>query len=143
MRITDRLRAQNEVVLQQLRRLEQLIDDGAGSEILAAVVATIAAAEDEHALNEEPIVMSALGRVLGPGYPVLRELAREHRQLRGLETRIADGSCDAAQARVFALTLRGHLQREAEDLLPLVDRWVAEATLSLLADECATAEAVR
>jgi hemerythrin-like domain-containing protein len=135
MRITDRLRAQNDVVLQQLEHLERLINGGAAADVLAAVVETIAAAEEEHSVNEEPILISALGRVLGPGYPALREISEDHRHLRRLRSQMASGDCDVLQARVFVEVLRAHLQREARDLFPLVDRWVERAALSESFDE--------
>src|SRR5262249_3658215 len=78
MRITDRLKVEHGVYLQQLRTLQELLALKAPRPVLAAVVDTIASSEERHAEIEERALYPALINALGPQFPALAAVARDH-----------------------------------------------------------------
>jgi hemerythrin-like domain-containing protein len=129
MKITDRLKVEHGVFLQQLRVLRSLAALQAPHPILAAVVETIAAAEEQHSQIEERLLYPALAKVLGPGAPDLVTVAREHAALRQAVARIRGGEFQIGDIVRFADTLQDHLEREIHTLFALADEWLTEEQL--------------
>jgi len=125
MKITDRLKAEHGVFLHQLDRLEDLALNNTPMDVLAAVVETIASAEEHHAMIEDRVLYPALVKANGGEFALLRKARAEHVELRRLVTRIRSGVFDEHTVCAFAGLLRDHLEREihgifavAEDLIP-------------------------
>lgn len=129
MKITDRLRVEHGVFLQQLRVLRSLVELKAPSAILAAVVETIAVAEEQHSQIEEQALYPALAKVLGPGSSALLTVAAEHADLRQRVAKIRGGDYDVAAVSEFADLLHDHLEHEIHTLFALADEWLNEAQL--------------
>lgn len=129
MKITDRLKVEHGVFLQQLRVLRGLVELKAPNPILAAVVETIAAAEEQHSQIEEQALYPALAKVLGPGSDQLLTVAREHAAIRQQVAKIRGGQFDVADVTLFADTLHDHLEHEIHMLFALADEWLAESQL--------------
>jgi len=129
MKITDRLKVEHGVFLQQLRVLRRLVELKAPKPILAAVVETIAAAEEQHSQIEEQALYPVLAKVLGPGASALVTVATEHAGLRQGVARIRGGDFDVADVVAFADLLHDHLEREIHTLFALADEWLTEEQL--------------
>jgi hemerythrin-like domain-containing protein len=129
MRITDRLKVEHGVFLQQLRVLRSLVELKAPAPILAAVVETIARAEEQHSEIEEQALYPALAKVLGPGSSSLVAVARDHAALRQQVARIRGGDFETGDVTAFADLLHDHLEREIHDLFALADEWLTDAQL--------------
>jgi len=129
MKVTDRLKAEHGVFLQQLRVLRSLVELKAPNPILAAVVETIAVAEEQHSQIEEQALYPALAKVLGPGSPALVAVASEHAALRQRVAKIRGGEFDVADVTEFADVLRDHLEHEIHTLFALADESLTETQL--------------
>ena len=129
MKVTDRLKVEHGVFLQQLRVLRSLVELKAPTAILAAVVEAIAVAEEQHSQIEEQALYPALAKVLGPGAPALVAVAGEHAALRQRVAKIRGGEFDVADVTEFADLLHDHLEHEIHSLFALADEWLAEAQL--------------
>jgi hemerythrin-like domain-containing protein len=129
MKITDRLKVEHGVFLRQLRVLRSLVELKAPNPVLAAVVETIAFAEEQHSHIEEKALYPELAKVLGPGSSALVTVAREHAALRQQVARIRGGEFDAADVVAFADLLHDHLESEIHTLFALADEWLTEAQL--------------
>ena len=130
MRLTDRLRVEHGVFLQQLRLLDWLISEGKPDAILRAVALTIAEAEERHSRSEERLLHPALARVLGASSPPLDASANEHDELRGLGNLIRDGSAGRALVSRFATVLRAHLENEIHGLFLLAEQYLTDEELA-------------
>jgi len=130
MKITDRLKVEHGVFLQQLRVLRSLVELKAPHPILAAVVETIATAEEQHSQIEEQALYPALAKVLGPGSSALVTVAKEHAGLRQAVARIRGGDFEGAEVTAFADLLNEHLEHEIHTLFALADEWLTEAQLT-------------
>ena len=129
MKITDRLKVEHGVFLQQLRVLRSLVELKAPHSILAAVVETIAVAEEQHSQIEEQALYPALAKVLGPGSSALVTVAGEHAMLRQQVAKIRGGDFDVPDITVFADALHDHLEHEIHTLFALAEEWLTEAQL--------------
>jgi hemerythrin-like domain-containing protein len=129
MKITDRLKVEHGVFLQQLRVLRALVDLKASGPILAAVVETIATAEELHSQIEEQALYPALAKVLGPGSSALVKVAGEHAALRQKVAKVRGGDFDVADVVAFADLLHDHLEHEIHTLFALADEWLTETQL--------------
>jgi hemerythrin-like domain-containing protein len=129
MKITDRLKVEHGVFLQQLRVLGSLIELEAPKPVLAAAVETIAAAEEQHSQIEEQALYPALAKVLGPGSSALLSVANEHATLRQGVARIRAGEFEVADVAAWADLLHEHLEHEIHTLFALADEWLPEAQL--------------
>lgn len=129
MRITDRLKVEHGVFLQQLRVLRSLVELKAPNAILAAVVETIAVAEEQHSQIEEQALYPALAKVLGPRSSALVTVAGEHAALRQRVAKIRGGEFDVADITELADTLHDHLEHEIHTLFALADEWLPEEQL--------------
>jgi hemerythrin-like domain-containing protein len=129
MKITDRLKVEHGVFLQQLRVLRSLVEVKAPNPVLAAVVETIAVAEEQHSQIEEQALYPALAKVLGPSSSVLVTVAGEHAALRQRLVKIRGGVFDLADVTDFADVLHDHLEREIHTLFALADEWLTDAQL--------------
>jgi hemerythrin-like domain-containing protein len=130
MKITDRLKVEHGVFLQQLQVLKNLVALGAPKPVLAAVVETIAVAEEHHSQIEEQALYPVLARVLGPGSSALIAVAKEHAAIRQLVAQIRSDAFEAADVTAFADTLHDHLEREIHSLFALADEWLTESQLT-------------
>jgi len=130
MKITDRLKVEHGVFLQQLRVLRSLVELKAPHPILAAVVETIATAEEQHSQIEEQALYPLLAKVLGPGSAALVAVAKEHAALRQSVARIRGGDFEAVDVVAFADLLNEHLEHEIHTLFALADEWLTEAQLT-------------
>jgi hemerythrin-like domain-containing protein len=134
MKITERLKAEHGVFLYQLDRLEDLVRRNTSLEILAAVVETIASAEDHHAMIEDQVLYPALVQANGGVFPLLRKAQAEHVELRGLMTRIRSGAFDEHTVGAFAALLRQHLEREIHGVFALAEDLIPQETLARMAN---------
>jgi hemerythrin-like domain-containing protein len=134
MKITDRLKVEHGVFLQQLRVLRSLVELKAPNTILAAVVETIATAEEQHSQIEEQALYPALAKVLGPGSSALLTVAKEHAALRQSTAWIRGGDFEATDVVAFADLLNDHLEHEIHTLFALADEWLTEAQLTSMSN---------
>ena len=125
MKITERLKAEHGVFLYQLDWLEELATRDTPLEVLAAVVETIASAEDHHAMIEDRVLFPALVHANGGEFTLLRTAQADHVELRKLVARVRSGVFDEHTVCEFVRLLREHLEREihgvfavAEELIP-------------------------
>ena len=130
LRLTDRLRVEHGVFLQQLRLLDWLVSEGRPDPILRAVALTITEAEEKHSRSEERLLHPALTRILGAESPALVATRDEHDELRGLATLIRAGSADKAMIERFSTVLRSHLEAEIHGLFPLAEQYLTDEELS-------------
>jgi Hemerythrin HHE cation binding domain len=130
MRITDRLKVEHGVYLQQLRTLRELLALKAPRPVLAAVVDTIASSEELHSEIEERTVYPALIKALGPAFPALAAVASDHAAIRTRLARIRSGDFDESDVADFASVLHDHLEREIHSLFALADEWLTEQQLT-------------
>ena len=129
MKVTDRLKVEHGVFLQQLRVLRSLIELKAPKPLLAAVVETIGVAEEQHAQIEEQALYPALAKVMGPGSSALASVANEHATLRQGVARIRGGAFEVADVADWADLLHEHLEHEIHTLFALADEWLPEEQL--------------
>lgn len=132
MKLTDRLKVEHGVFLRQLSFLEELCAAGAPSFALRAVVATITAAEEQHALIEERTLYPALARILGTDAPLLAAAAAEHRQVAALARRMSEPGFAIADVTAFAAALRKHLEREIHDVFRIAEELLSDDRLASL-----------
>ena len=134
MRITERLKVEHGIFLDQLRLLERLLDAGATPEVLAAVVETIAAAEERHDELEDRLLYPELARAVGAEHPSLRAVGEDHQRIRALIASIRSGAPGENDIAAFVATLRDHLEREIHSVFPLAVQWISEERLVALGD---------
>jgi len=130
MTITERLKAEHGVFLYQLDRLEELALANTPMEVLAAVVETIASAEDHHAMIEDRVLYPALVQANGGEFTLLRKAWAEHVELRKLVTRIRSSVFDEHTVCAFVGLLRDHLEREIHGVFALAEDLIPQETLA-------------
>jgi hemerythrin-like domain-containing protein len=129
MKITDRLKVEHGVYLLQLRHLEALVDAGAPTEALKAVVQAIAAAEDQHSKLEDTVL--ELAKVVGAEFAPLMQVSDDHRRLAELSNR-ATASGDPVEVKAYIDHLRSHLEREIHSLFALAEEVLSPELLASL-----------
>jgi hemerythrin-like domain-containing protein len=147
MKITDRLKVEHGVFLRQLRYLDELLAAAVSKPVLAAAVETIARAEEHHTEIEDRLLYPELARVFGEDLAALRELAREHEEVRRLVAVVRSGDFREEDVRRLVQALRVHMEREIHQIFPLVEEvlpperlaalssWEAEHVVESLRDE--------
>lgn len=130
MKITDRLKVEHGVFLQQLRYLGEMLAAGVPPALLAAVVETIASAEERHSEIEDKALYPLLTKALGENFPALVAVRGDHEAIRSAVARIRGGSFEAADVEAFAHLMRDHLEREIHSLFALAEEWLTEAQLT-------------
>ncbi len=134
MKITERLKAEHGVFLYQLDRLEELALNDTPMDVLAAVLATIASAEEHHAMIEDRVLYPALVEANGGEFALLRKARAEHVELRRLVTRVRSGVFDEHTVCAFVGLLREHLEREIHGIFALAEDLIAPDTLAQMAN---------
>jgi hemerythrin-like domain-containing protein len=134
MKITDRLKVEHGVFLEQLRLLERLLAEGAPPAVLRATVETIAAAEERHDELEDRLLYPELARAVGAEHRALQAVAADHERIRRLVASIRSGEGGTDEVAAFVVTLRDHLEREIHSVFPLAVQWIAEERLVALGD---------
>jgi hemerythrin-like domain-containing protein len=134
MKITERLEAEHGVFLYQLDRLEELALRNTPMDVLAAVVETIASAEDHHAMIEDRVLYPALVEANGGEFPLLSQARIEHVELRRLVTRIRSRAFDEHTVCAFVGLLREHLEREIHGVFALAEELIAPDKLARMAN---------
>jgi len=134
MKITDRLKAEHGVFLHQLDRLEDLALNNTPMDVLAAVVETIASAEEHHAMIEDRVLYPALVKANGGEFALLRKARAEHVELRRLVARIRSGVFDEHTVCTFAGLLRDHLEREIHGIFAVAEDLIPPDTLAQMAN---------
>ena len=134
MRITDRLKAEHGVFLRQLKTLERLQQQGASPVALAAVVAALADAEEQHSALEDRVLYPALARVLGPEEAGLTAVAREHARLRELSAAILAGPFEPADILTYVRLAREHFEHEIHGVFVTAEEWIGDDELERMAN---------
>ena len=134
MKITDRLKVEHGVFLQQLRLLERLTNDGAPLPVLAAVADTIAVAEERHSELEDRLLYAALRKVVGREAPSLVQVAEEHAAVARQVSRIRSGRFAASDITALIAALRAHLEHEIHSVFVMAEEVLEDARLEALAD---------
>jgi len=134
MKITERLKAEHGVFLYQLDQLEELACRNTPMDVLAAVVDTIAGAEDHHAMIEDQVLYPALVQANGGEFPLLRKARAEHVEIRRLVTRIRSGVFDEHTVCAFVSLLREHLEREIHGVFALAEELIPPDALASMAN---------
>jgi len=134
MKITERLKVEHGVFLDQLRLLERLVGEGAPWPVLRAVAETIAVAEERHDELEDRLLYPELARAIGAEHAALRAVGEDHKRIRGLIARIRSGDATASDVSVFVTTLREHLEREIHSVFTLATQWIPEDRMEALGD---------
>ena len=131
MKLTDRLKVEHGVFLRQLAHLDALCAAEASIVALRAVVESITAAEEQHALVEERALYPVLEGILGP-VPALTAAASEHREVAALAQRVREPGFTTADVAAFAAALRSHLEREIHGVFRLAEDLLTEDRLASL-----------
>ena len=134
MKITDRLKVEHGVFLEQLRFLEELVARNAPAVVLRAVVETIAAAEEHHSQLEERVLFPALAEVMGPTFTPLQSVHADHSRLHALTAQIQAGDVDRDVVLTYVELMRRHMEKEIHGLFPLVDEILSPETLETLSN---------
>jgi hemerythrin-like domain-containing protein len=134
MKITERLKVEHGIFLEQLKLLDRLMTAEAPAEILATAVETIAVAEARHTELEDRLLYPALRQVMGIDDPSLQAVAREHAEIGAMLARIRGGAADVAAVRQFVVTFRAHLEHEIHSLFALAEEWIPEERLVAMGD---------
>lgn len=134
MKITDRLKVEHGIFLQQLRFLEERVAGNAPPHVLRSVVETIAAAEEHHSQLEERVLFPALAGVMGPAFAPLRAVQADHSRILGLTARIRAGDEDRDVALTYVDLMRSHMEMEIHGLFPLIDEILGAETLETLSN---------
>jgi hemerythrin-like domain-containing protein len=129
MKVTERLKAEHGVLLMLLDHLEETVKSGADPCVLQATTATVAAAEEKHALFEERLLLRMVAASLGPDSPLVHSLLQEHDRIAGLSRRILTGEFDEGTVAAYVAGLREHIERETHRFFPLIDELVPEEKL--------------
>lgn len=129
MKITDRLKVEHGVFLQQLRVLERLAREGAGSAVLLAVLETVAAAEEHHAQIEDGLLYPALVKRVGVRFPLLAKLQAEHETIRKITAAIRAEGAEAPLVCRYVDALRKHMESEIHALFVLAEELISEEDL--------------
>jgi hemerythrin-like domain-containing protein len=129
MKVTERLKAEHGVLLMLLDHLEDTLKSGAEPCVLQATAATLAAAEEKHALFEERLLFRMVSASLGPDAPLVASLLQEHDQVADLSRRILAGDFDEGTVGAYVAGLREHIERETHRFFPLIDELVPEEKL--------------
>jgi hemerythrin-like domain-containing protein len=129
MKVTERLKAEHGVLLMLLDHLEERLKSGADRCVLQATAATVAAAEEKHALFEERLLFRMVAASLGPESPVVSSLLHEHDRIAQLGRRILSGDFDEGTVGAYLAGLREHIERETHRFFPLIDELVSEEKL--------------
>jgi hemerythrin-like domain-containing protein len=130
MKITDRLKVEHGVFLQQLKIVRELVALGAPREVIAAAVETIAVAEGRHSEIEDAALYPALTRALGEEFPALVAVRAEHAAIRQAVARIRGGDFDSSDVERFVSLLHDHLEHEIHGLFVLAEEWLTEEQLT-------------
>ena len=134
MKITERLKAEHGVFLYQLDQLEELALRDTSMDVLAAVVETIASAEDHHAMIEDQVLYPALVQANGGKFALLSKARAEHVELRRLVSRIRSRVFDEHTVCAFVALLREHLEREIHGVFALAEELIPQDTLVRMAN---------
>lgn len=134
MKITDRLKVEHGVFLQQLCYLEALLDGGAPDAALQVAAATIAVAEEHHSRIEEQLLHPTLARRFGPDFPPLLQVTQDHLRLAKLVEAIRAGTVDRNLVRAYIMALRTHLENELHGFLPLAEKAIPPGQLTAMCD---------
>lgn len=137
MKATECLNTEHGVFLTQLTLLEKLLNEGASQEVLRAVTLTIAAAVEQHRDAEEAFLYPAIVREYGEGFPPIRVMEAEHRQIEACITGIAEHHKDTqGMVRAFIDTLRQHIAKEINVLFPMAEEKISARELEQIACHC-------
>ncbi|MEK6606475.1 MAG: hemerythrin domain-containing protein [Myxococcota bacterium] len=138
MKITECLNVEHGVFLTQLDVLEKMLRDNADADEIRACALLLAAAVEKHRALEEELLYPAILRAFGQGFPPMRVMEAEHKEIErcihDLDARRGDAATDA---RELAAVLREHIGKEVDVLFPMAERGVPSADLEQMACRCA------
>jgi hypothetical protein len=134
MKITDRLKVEHGVFLQQLEVLERLALGRAPLPVLRAVVETIAAAEERHAEIEERVLWPAVRKAVGADFRPIAESAEAHQRIGRMVEEVRRESFDVGLVVRLVIELRQHLEDEIHGAFRLVEELLTEGQLEALCD---------
>jgi hemerythrin-like domain-containing protein len=134
MKVTDRLKVEHGVFLEQLRFLEELVVRNAPPLVLRAVVETIAAAEERHSQVEEQVLFPAVTDVMGPDFTPLLSVQADHRCIQSLTAQIQAGDVDREVVLRYVDVMRTHMEEEIHGLFPLIDEILGAERLETMAN---------
>jgi hemerythrin-like domain-containing protein len=129
MRVTERLKAEHGVLLMLLDHLEDVLRSGADPAVLQATTATVAAAEEKHALFEERLLFRLVSASLGPNSPLVSSLLDEHERVAALSGQILSGTFDEGTVAAYIAGMRQHIERETHRFFPLIEEIVPDEKL--------------
>jgi hemerythrin-like domain-containing protein len=134
MKVTDRLKVEHGIFLEQLRFLEELVVRNAPPLVLRAVVETIAAAEEHHSQVEEQVLFPAVTNVMGEGFTPLLSVEADHQLIQSLTAQIQSGDVDRDVVLAYVAVMRNHMEEEIHGLFPLLDEILGEERLETLSN---------
>jgi hemerythrin-like domain-containing protein len=134
LRITDRLKVEHGVFLEQLRYIESLVESQASSDVLVAVIEGLGRVLDHHDQIEDKRLYPALAKALGQPHEALEKVDAEHVELRAQGARLRAGAVDAEAVKAWAQALRNHLESEIHMVFPLAEQYLSGPTLASLAN---------
>ncbi len=134
MKITDRLKVEHGVFLEQLRFVEELVARNAPAVVLRSAVETIAAAEEHHSQLEERVLFPAVAEVMGPTFTPLQSVRADHSRLHALTAQIQAGDVDGDVVLAYVDLMRRHMEKEIHGLFPLIDEILSPETLETLSN---------
>lgn len=129
MKITEYLNVEHGVFLTQLKYVEQLLDRGAPSATLAAVVQAIARAVATHRDVEERYLYPAIDQACKPGDSPIEAMEKEHGEIERALQQIESGTFDKGVVRTFVGVLQDHIGKEIKMIFPLAEERISAAEL--------------
>ena len=134
MRLTDRLKVEHGVFLEQLAFLEELVARNTPPLALRAAVETIGAAEERHSQLEERVLFPALAEVLGETCLPLESVRADHHRIHLLTAQIQAGDIDGDVVLAYVEAMRCHMEEEIHGLFPLIEEVLGSRTLETLSN---------
>ncbi|HEY5566929.1 MAG TPA: hemerythrin domain-containing protein [Gammaproteobacteria bacterium] len=137
MKATEYLNTEHGVFLTQLDVLERMLNEKTPPGELRAVTLAIAEAVEKHRDAEETILYPAILKEFGEGFPPMRVMEAEHKEIQRLVGEVASGDGDMRElVGGFIDVLRQHIAKERAVLFPMAEQRIAETDLERMAHEC-------
>jgi hemerythrin-like domain-containing protein len=137
MKVTECLNTEHGVFLMQLGVLERMLNEKAPTGELRAVTLAIAETVEKHRDAEEKILYPAILSEFGEGFPPIRVMEAEHKEIERFIRGVASGDGSVPElARGFIDVLRQHIAKEINVLFPMAEQRIAPADLERMACQC-------
>jgi hemerythrin-like domain-containing protein len=137
MKMTECLNTEHGVFLAQVTVLERMLNQKAPTGELRAVTLAIAEMVEKHRDAEEKILYPAIVRAFGEGFPPIRVMEAEHKEIERFICGVGSGDGSVPElARAFIDVLRQHIAKEVNVLFPMAEQRITGEDLERMACQC-------